>query len=84
MESREAVIIRNSKRDNLQISWDEEDGFMLLFTPDMADTDNHFHVELTDNEATRLSLFVRKNWANSQQPIKKNEFRKFWGYNQEN
>lgn len=60
MESREAVIIRNSQRDNLQISWDEEDGFILLFTPNIADTGNHYHVELTEVEATRLSLFVRK------------------------
>jgi len=52
--------IRDTEHDNLYIGWDEEDGFVLLFTPDMANTDTHYHVELTDDEATRLSLFMNK------------------------
>ena len=55
-----ALIIRDSQRDNLQISWDDEDGFVLLFTPDTAITATHYHVELSKDEATRLGLFLNK------------------------
>ncbi len=56
----EAIIIRDSQRDNLHISWDEEDEFVFLFTPDMENTNNHYHVELTEDQATRLSSFLNK------------------------
>ncbi len=58
-----AEIIRDTERDNLQISWDDEDGFVLLFTPDMADTMKHYHVELSQEQATRLSVFLDKKLA---------------------
>jgi len=41
----EAMIIKDQVRNNLHISWDEADGFVLLFTPDMKNTDNHYHVD---------------------------------------
>ena len=56
----EVEFICNTERNNLQISWDDEDGFVLLFTPDMGDTGNHYHVELSEDEATRLSSFLNK------------------------
>ena len=45
--------IRDTERDNLYIGWDDEDGIVMLFTPDM---DNH--VELNEDQATRLALFL--------------------------
>ncbi len=56
----EAIVIRKNRRDNLHISWDESDGFVFLFTPDMENTDNHYHIELTDRQAMRLSSFLNK------------------------
>jgi hypothetical protein len=56
----EGIIIRDHERDNLRIGWDEEDGFVLLFTPDMTNTNTHYHVELTEDEAVQLSLFLNK------------------------
>lgn len=52
--------IKTSKRDNLRISWDDEDGFILLFTPDMGNTDIHYHILLSDVEAKQLSSFIEK------------------------
>ena len=54
----EALVIHDSERDNLRISWDEEDGFVFLFTPDMKDPFPHFHVELTNDEAVQLCSFL--------------------------
>ena len=31
---------------------------MFLFTPDMNNTDNHYHVELSEDQATQLTLFL--------------------------
>lgn len=56
----EVEIIRDFKRDNLHISWDEEDGFVMLFTPDMGDTNVHYHVELDLDQASKLSEFLNK------------------------
>lgn len=42
------------------MSWDDEEGFEMLFTPDMDNTDNHCHVELSDNQAMQLALFLNK------------------------
>ena len=56
----EAITICESIRNNLRISWEEEDGFLFLFTPDMENTDNHYHIELTEDEAMQLSLFLNK------------------------
>ncbi len=56
----EAITIRDRVRDNQQISWDEEDGFVFLFTPDMENTITHYHVELTEDEAMQLGLFLNR------------------------
>lgn len=50
--------IKDTEIDNLSVSWDEEDGFVLLFTPDMEDTAEHFHIELTNDEAWALADFI--------------------------
>ncbi len=56
----EAVVVRKNRRDNLHISWDESDGFVLLFTPDMENIWNHYHVELNEKQAIRLSSFLNR------------------------
>lgn len=50
--------IRDTEYDNLYIGWDEEDGFVMLFTPTMRNTDTHYHIELSVEEATRLKTFL--------------------------
>ena len=52
--------IRDTERDNLYIGWDDEDGFVMLFTPSMKNTDIHYHVELNEKQAMRLSSFLNK------------------------
>lgn len=52
--------IRDAERDNLYIGWDEEDGFVFLCTPDMKNTDNHYHIELSEDEAMQLGLFLKR------------------------
>lgn len=52
--------IRDTERDNLYIGWDDEDGFVMLFTPDMDNTGNHYHVELSEDQAMQLALFLNK------------------------
>ena len=52
--------IRDTERDNLYIGWDEEDGFVFLFTPTMKNTDNHYHIELTEDGAMQPSLFLSR------------------------
>lgn len=52
--------IRDTRRDNLYIGWDEEDGFVFLFTPDMENTGNHYHIELSENQSIRLCLFLNR------------------------
>ncbi len=56
----ESVVLRKSRRNNLHISWDESDGFVFLFTPDMENIWNHYHIELSEKQATRLSSFLSK------------------------
>jgi len=56
----EAIVIKDEARNNLHVSWDAEDGFILLLTPDMKNTGNHYHVELTEDEAMQLGLFVNR------------------------
>ncbi len=51
--------IRDTERDNLYIGWDEEDGFVMLFTPSMKNTDTHYHIELSAKKAEKLSWFLR-------------------------
>ena len=55
--------IRDTERDNLYIGWDAEDGFVMLFTPTMLNTDQHYHIELSVDEATRLKSFLEKKLA---------------------
>ena len=52
--------IRDTERDNLHIGWDDDDGFVMLFTPDMNNTGIHYHVELSAHQATQLALFLNK------------------------
>ena len=52
--------IRDTEKDNLYISWDDEDGFVFLFTPDMNNTNIHYHIELDNDLAARLILFLKK------------------------
>ena len=52
--------IRDTERDNLYIGWDDEDGFVMLFTPSMKNTDIHYHVELSLDQATRLMRYLNK------------------------
>lgn len=54
----EAIVLRKNRRNNLHISWDESDGFVFLFTQDMENTGNHYHIKLTDKQAMRLSTFL--------------------------
>jgi len=53
--------IKDTKVDNLSISWDEEDGTVMLFTPYMDDTGEHYHIELSDEECTKLFHFLKEN-----------------------
>jgi hypothetical protein len=60
----ESII--ESDFDNLSISWDyvvtdtPDMGFpVLLFTPNMNNTDEHYHIELRTQEALKL-----RNWLN--------------------
>jgi hypothetical protein len=51
--------IRASDRDNLNISWDfdtnpKKNYPVLLYTPDMRDTDNHYHIALSEKQAREL------------------------------
>lgn len=69
-----STIIRPQTRDNLSIGWDNfknsSKNFdkpkyaknrvpVLLFTPDMNDTNNHYHIELNKNNAK-----VLRDWLN--------------------
>lgn len=57
--------IIDKKRDNLSVSFDtgtrrfkeDEVGVVFLYTPDMDNTQEHFHIELTRQEASLL-----KDW----------------------
>lgn len=53
--------IINDKMNNLQINIEEMDEFvaMLLFTPDMDDKNEHYHIELTKENAKPL-----RDWLN--------------------
>ena len=72
--------IRDTERDNLYIGWDDEDGFVMLFTPTMLNTDTHYHVELSEEEAVKLASFIEKklfslrstrgNWESARQVLK--------------
>ena len=70
--------IKDGAFNNLQISWDQEDGFVMLFTPDMADPFPHYHIELARDEAEQLALFLSKKLGelseNADQTIKETEF----------
>lgn len=58
-------IIRGN-RDNLSISWDYETDPddtkqrrpILLYTPNMENTSEHFHIELTRKQARALSEWL--------------------------
>lgn len=57
--------IRDTERDNLQISEDVaiDDGApiaVLLFTPDMADTSEHHHIELDREQAAALKQWLHE------------------------
>jgi len=56
-------IIKN-RFNNLQINWDyittlKSKHPVLLFTPDMKDTNNHYHIPLTVKQAIKL-----RDWLN--------------------
>lgn len=56
--------IRDKPLDNIGMSIDEsvendEICAMMLFTPDMGDTDEHFHISFDREQATAL-----RNWFN--------------------
>jgi hypothetical protein len=57
------LIIRDTKTNNLQIS--EDTGFddkpiaVLLYTPTMTDTSEHFHIELQRAHAEALIQWLR-------------------------
>jgi hypothetical protein len=60
-----STVINNEKIDNLQINWDYDDDAedikqrfpVLLYTPWMEDTKNHFHISLNKEQAK-----VMKEW----------------------
>ena len=52
--------IRDTEQDNLYIGGDEEDGFVMLFTPSMSNTDIHYHIELSLDQVTRLMRYLDK------------------------
>ncbi|MEQ1922356.1 MAG: hypothetical protein ABL952_07590 [Pyrinomonadaceae bacterium] len=52
-------IICDRTLDHLHIGWDD-DGFVFLFTPDMSDTSNHYHIEMNEEQALRLRDFLNK------------------------
>ena len=60
--------IINQDRDNLSVSFDsgtrrikeDEVGVVFLYTPDMSNTEEHYHIELNRQEATLL-----KEWLES-------------------
>lgn len=56
--------IVNSKRNNLCISVDQDDKDtgkypVLLYTPSMDDTNDHYHIPLTRKEAVELILWLQ-------------------------
>ncbi len=62
--------IKKGRIDNLGISWgydiDPKKRFpILFFTPDMTDTNTHYHIQLTTNQARVLKKwldeFLREN-----------------------
>lgn len=55
-----AIVVKDSRHNNLHIGWDDEDGFVMLFTPDMENTSDHYHIELSEKEAAKLTLFLEK------------------------
>jgi hypothetical protein len=51
-------------QNNLRVNWDREDprqprSAVLLFTPNMANTEDHHHIELTRERAIKL-----RDWLN--------------------
>lgn len=56
--------IRDTERDNLQISedtdFDEKPIAVLLFTPDMDNTSEHHHIELDREQATALKQWLHE------------------------
>lgn len=60
--------IRTGRIDNLSIGWDYEDNPedvkqrkpVFLFTPDMKDTNTHYHIELDRRQARKL-----RDWLTS-------------------
>lgn len=49
--------IKDSKYNNLIISIDEKSP-VLLYTPNMDNTAEHFHIELNDKEANKLYMWL--------------------------
>jgi hypothetical protein len=50
--------IKYEEVDNLSVSWEAEEGFVMLFTPDMNDKMEHHHIELSKEEAFKLAAFL--------------------------
>jgi hypothetical protein len=55
--------IKSRRRNNLGISWDYKTNPkhkypILLFTPDMENMDNHYHIELNKRQAKILHAWL--------------------------
>lgn len=57
-----AKTIRDSQINNLIISEDTDENAnpiaVLLYTPNMSDTQNHFHIELDMNKAAEMHAWL--------------------------
>lgn len=56
--------IKSGRFDNLQISLDFDSRPsrtfpVLLFTPDMQNPENHFHIKLNKREVSKLSIWLK-------------------------
>lgn len=52
------VQIKDTDTDNLSISYFEDEGVVMLFTPNMDDKMEHFHIELNPKEVWELKKFL--------------------------
>lgn len=52
--------IKSGKIDNLSISYNSEDGMVILYTPNMDDSMEHYHIELSIAEYITLYSFLSK------------------------
>lgn len=50
--------IKDTNFDNISISYDDDDGMMMLFTPDMTDTSEHYHIQFNCDDAMKMRDFI--------------------------